>query len=118
MDDPAYDIAFIPATVAGEAGATSKGKSSNNKADNIEDDGESNDKGAIISTITKILIVLTILLAIGGSMYYVIAEVLIPSISSSSKGYYVVDDFVGKNYAEVVEQLYHPTGDSGGRDDN
>lgn len=105
MDDPAYDIAFIPAPVAGEAGTTAKGKASDNKADNIDDDGESSDKGAIVSTITKILIVLTILLAIGGSMYYVIAEVLIPSITSSEKGYYVVDDFVGKNYAEVVEQL-------------
>ncbi len=104
MDDPAYDIAFIPAAVTGESDSTSKGNSSN-KTDSTDDDGETGDKGAIISTITKILIVLAILLVIGGSMYYVIAQVLIPSIKSSGKGYYVVDDFTGKNYSEVVEEL-------------
>ncbi|MBR5137770.1 MAG: Stk1 family PASTA domain-containing Ser/Thr kinase [Clostridia bacterium] len=107
MDDPAYDIAFIPAGQAPEETETpkqkTKTKAEKKKVD--EDDPGEGHKSYFLSNFTKILIALTILFALGTSVYYVVAQVILPVLTTSPKEIYVVQDFTGKKYSEVVEEL-------------
>ena len=105
MDDPAYDIAFIPAAAVQENVEEPKTKAKPEKRKEQDDDGAVGHKSYFLSNLTKILIALTILFALGASMYYVIVNVVMPALVTPQKEVYVVQDFTGKKYSEVVAEL-------------
>ncbi len=105
MEDPAYDIAFQPTAVPGsQTGKGSKNGKDDEDSDEKDAENDASNKG-MAGNIARIAIAVAILLAIGGSVFYVVKNVLMPSIISPEKNTYVVEDFTGKDYSEVEAQL-------------
>lgn len=105
MDDPAYDIAFVPTAVEVDAEELPKAQAKVDKNKDEDDDKRINDRSTFIGNLAKILIAVTILIGLGAAVYYMVTGVILPLITTSPKEVYVVQNLVGKNYAEVVDEL-------------